>query len=301
MKTLRHLSIAVFAVGALIAAPAQAGEPLSPCAAGEIGAGTNCMFLTAAGAVYNPATGDRSVEIAGMTVAIDVWIDFGEIAVQGGGFDIAYDTSLGPIATWEWSPEVAGDATLDGFESPIGYEGIQFDDFLGSGWGGSTGTRPGKLRIGTLTVMMPAGATLDFDIVQPYTEATFPNCFAPGAGEPPPATCVPTNFYGLQVNTGGDADTDGDGVPDLSDNCIFVANADQRDTNEDGFGNICDGDFNDDCSTNIADLAIFRGGFLGSDPDLDLNGIGGVNIADLSIFRGLFLGEPGPSGLASCP
>lgn len=301
MNTLRHLFAAVLAVSALIASAAHAGEPLSPCAAGEIGAGTNCMFLTAASAVYDPATGNRSVAIAGMTVAIDVWIDFGEIAVQGGAFDIAYDTAFVMSAVWEWSPEVAGDATLDGFESPIGYEGVQFDDFFGNGWGGSTGTRPGKLRIGTLTVMLAAGATIDFAIEQPYTESTFPNCFAPGAGETVPPECVLTDFYGLQVAVGGGADSDGDGVPDLSDNCIFVANADQRDTNGDGFGNICDGDFNDDCRTNIADLAIFKGGFLGTDPDLDLNGIGGVNIADLSIFKGLFLGAPGPSGLAACP
>ncbi|MEO1576160.1 MAG: M14 family zinc carboxypeptidase, partial [Pseudomonadota bacterium] len=35
-------------------------------------------------------------------------------------------------------------------------------------------------------------------------------------------------------------DTDGDGVNDLVDNCTLIANADQRDSNGDGFGNACD-------------------------------------------------------------
>ena len=35
-------------------------------------------------------------------------------------------------------------------------------------------------------------------------------------------------------------DTDGDGIPDSSDNCTLVANANQQDTDADGYGNICD-------------------------------------------------------------
>ena len=38
------------------------------------------------------------------------------------------------------------------------------------------------------------------------------------------------------------AGTDGDGVPDESDNCPNVANADQLDTDSDGLGNECDAD-----------------------------------------------------------
>jgi hypothetical protein len=36
------------------------------------------------------------------------------------------------------------------------------------------------------------------------------------------------------------SDGDGDGVPDLSDNCPGVANADQADNDADGVGNVCD-------------------------------------------------------------
>ena len=35
-------------------------------------------------------------------------------------------------------------------------------------------------------------------------------------------------------------DTDRDGVVDSADNCIEIANGDQRDSNADGIGNACD-------------------------------------------------------------
>jgi len=38
----------------------------------------------------------------------------------------------------------------------------------------------------------------------------------------------------------GEPDSDGDGVPDVRDNCPAVANADQRDTDGDGIGDACD-------------------------------------------------------------
>lgn len=96
-------------------------------------------------------------------------------------------------------------------------------------------------------------------------------------------------------------DIDGDGVLNALDNCYEVANADQRDTDSDGFGNLCDGDLNNDCAINIADLAIFKSAFLSSDPDADFDGSGSVNVADLSRLRAWFLGKPGPSASAACP
>lgn len=39
-------------------------------------------------------------------------------------------------------------------------------------------------------------------------------------------------------------DTDGDGVTDSSDNCTLTPNPLQRDTDADGYGNICDADLN---------------------------------------------------------
>ena len=91
-------------------------------------------------------------------------------------------------------------------------------------------------------------------------------------------------------------DTDNDAVGDDIDNCLGVANTDQRDTDGDGFGNRCDGDFNDDGIVNVIDLGLFRLGFRGDDPDLDLDGDGLVNIVDLGLLRELFYAPPGPAG-----
>jgi len=52
------------------------------------------------------------------------------------------------------------------------------------------------------------------------------------------------------------ADTDGDGVADDLDNCPAVVNADQRATNNDRLGNLCDAVFNNDLVSNFADLGL---------------------------------------------
>ncbi|MFK8017176.1 MAG: ThuA domain-containing protein [Gammaproteobacteria bacterium] len=92
-------------------------------------------------------------------------------------------------------------------------------------------------------------------------------------------------------------DTDGDSQLDTEDNCVTLFNEDQRDTNGDGFGNICDQDLNNDCIVNAADLGIFRTVFFSDDPDADFNGDGTVNVPDLGLMRVSFFGPPGPSGV----
>ncbi|MEL7449434.1 MAG: LamG-like jellyroll fold domain-containing protein [Pseudomonadota bacterium] len=94
-------------------------------------------------------------------------------------------------------------------------------------------------------------------------------------------------------------DTDGDGVSDAVDNCVAVANADQRDSNADGFGNACDPDLNDDDVINFTDLGLMKSVFFSDDPDADLNGDGAVNFADLGTMKSAFFGNPGPSGTRS--
>lgn len=93
-------------------------------------------------------------------------------------------------------------------------------------------------------------------------------------------------------------DGDGDGVADAVDNCTAVANADQRDTNGDGFGNACDADLDNDNVVNFIDLGLLRSVFFSADPDADFNGDGVVNFIDLGIMRASFFGSPGPSGTA---
>lgn len=100
-------------------------------------------------------------------------------------------------------------------------------------------------------------------------------------------------------------DADSDGVEDALDNCTNAPNgplipdvggASQRDTDGDGYGNLCDGDFDNNGFVNYVDLAYFRNAFGSEDADADLDGSGGmVNFVDLAIFRSLFGNPPGPA------
>lgn len=92
-------------------------------------------------------------------------------------------------------------------------------------------------------------------------------------------------------------DTDGDGVPDYADNCTLSANSAQRDTDADGYGNMCDPDFDNNLVVGAADLAYFKPKYFSSDPHADLNGDGVVAGADLAILKVMFFKPPGPSGL----
>jgi len=127
---------------------------------------------------------------------------------------------------------------------------------------------------------------------------------------------VPANAqYALRVTkTGNDfdwdyglawqllRDSDSDGAYDAQDNCINVANSRQVDSDNDGFGNICDGDLDNNGSTNAFDTPLFRD--QAGQPSLpptynaaDLNANGYVNSFDTPIFRSLLGLPPGPSGL----
>ncbi len=93
-------------------------------------------------------------------------------------------------------------------------------------------------------------------------------------------------------------DSDGDGVADAVDNCVLAENADQTDSNGDGYGNACDADLNDDCVVNFLDLGILRTVFFTDNEDADFNGDGIVNFLDLGRFRVQFFAAPGPSGVS---
>jgi len=94
-------------------------------------------------------------------------------------------------------------------------------------------------------------------------------------------------------------DADGDGVLDDDDNCTLLPNADQRDTNGDNFGNVCDADLDNNCAINFLDLGILKSVFFTGDADADLNGDGAVNFLDLGIMKATFFGPPGPSGVTN--
>lgn len=105
-------------------------------------------------------------------------------------------------------------------------------------------------------------------------------------------------------------DFDGDGVPDAADNCIVVPNADQRDSDGDGYGNLCDADVDNDgrvtTSWGVFSPPSARGDLeqvqlsAGGGPynaHHDFDGDGDVDAFDASAAGLMLFLPPGPSGL----
>ena len=101
-------------------------------------------------------------------------------------------------------------------------------------------------------------------------------------------------------------DADLDDAPDGADTCRDVANRDQNDTNNDGIGNLCDADYNNDGVVGIPDFARFRDAFgkkvgdAGFDQDVDADGDGRIGLADFNVLRRYFGKAPGPGAERSC-
>ncbi len=104
------------------------------------------------------------------------------------------------------------------------------------------------------------------------------------------------------------SDRDGDQVGDADDNCLHLPNADQRDTDEDGFGNVCDADVDGDGLVTTSFGRIFPSSSRGDvewialtaqngpyDPDHDLDGDGVVDERDVAIAQISLFRPPGPS------
>jgi hypothetical protein len=141
---------------------------------------------------------------------------------------------------------------------------------------------------------------------------------------PPSALAIPAATLGLGPLDNVDAiasapafcpapvgDLDGDGIDDSCDNCLSAAfpNPDQTDTDVDGFGNVCDADFDQNGFAGATDFFALRLAFaavLGGAayrPEIDMSGGAGVAdgvIGGPDFFRlfAMFGSPPGPSGLA---
>lgn len=121
--------------------------------------------------------------------------------------------------------------------------------------------------------------------------------------------------FAMNANAGAVTDSDTDLVPDAFDNCLTDPNgpndgSNQVDADQDGYGNACDADYDNDP---INEVSLFDfGSFvecLGGNPpnppapnqeECDHNGVNGTEILDFGTFVRL-LGPPsltGPSGLA---
>ena len=114
--------------------------------------------------------------------------------------------------------------------------------------------------------------------------------------------------FGLSISSfaGNGNDSDNDGVPSFADNCLLDQNgpsggacANQEDGDNDGFGNACDSDFNNNGATELADLgAMLAAATSGStDPNFDLNCNGAAELSDLGkTLADATIGKvPGPS------
>lgn len=105
----------------------------------------------------------------------------------------------------------------------------------------------------------------------------------------------------------GNMDADFDGVFDSVDNCTFIPNPDQIDTNNDGIGNQCDTDINNDCITAFIDISQFtpRFGAGAGDPnydeDFDFDSSGSLNFLDYIRMTSSFQQPPGPSANPCIP
>ena len=107
-----------------------------------------------------------------------------------------------------------------------------------------------------------------------------------------------------------DGDLDGDGVGDVRDNCLWLPNFDQRDSDEDGFGNVCDPDLDGDGVVRHtegrdpgADVdriirAVGHGLYF---PDLDLDGDERIDEQDVGRAMLFVDRSPGPSALHPRP
>ncbi len=98
-------------------------------------------------------------------------------------------------------------------------------------------------------------------------------------------------------------DDDNDGVWSLNDNCTDVANAAQRDDDQDGYGNICDSDVTQDCIIGGPDTSAVWGRLFSAAPwsppeegayDVTEDDI--VGGPDVSKVSGEWFDPPGPTG-----
>ena len=81
---------------------------------------------------------------------------------------------------------------------------------------------------------------------------------------------ITSRALAVPIEPPGELDTDGDGVPNLDDNCPLRSNPEQEDFDEDGLGDACDPDDDDD---GLSDAQEEQEGTDPLDPDTDDDGV----------------------------
>lgn len=118
--------------------------------------------------------------------------------------------------------------------------------------------------------------------------------------------CALALAFGLSMGSfaGAVADADSDGIPDSFDNCINDANgplagtcSTNEDGDNDGYGNTCDRDFNNNGAADVNDLTTLLNNVGSTDPQFDLNCNGAADVNDLTNVLNNIGDVPGPSGL----
>jgi hypothetical protein len=92
-------------------------------------------------------------------------------------------------------------------------------------------------------------------------------------------------------------DSDYDGIQDTLDNCSIDVNTAQDDTDADGYGNICDADYDNSGTVGFPDFGQFVGAFAGTDTEkCHYEPIPGciVGFPDFGAFVAMFGSSPGP-------
>ena len=111
--------------------------------------------------------------------------------------------------------------------------------------------------------------------------------------------------YSLSNLEESNPDVDSDGILNEQDNCLYTANENQIDSDVDGYGNACDGDFNNDGIVGGPDYTAFALSFgkQPTDPEFnpatDANNDSIIGGPDYTAFAIQFSQRvPGPSGLS---
>jgi hypothetical protein len=184
-----------------------------------------------------------------------------------------------------------GEPTCD-TATALGDPGMRLDPFPFSDL--DPGTQAGAAGGGGVPIVTPLHSTQRGRTLShwPLTGQELP--WPPA--DPDAQGITPTQHAGLMCVLLSGVDTDGDSVDDAIDNCTLVANTDQRDSNGDGYGNLCDADFNDNGLVDPTDFSALKAALGTPSPDHDLNGNGIVDPTDFSLAKSLFGTVPGPSG-----